>query len=239
MINNGKDQEPKHKLIESISLTQKNINVLKNIHHFPNLWNISLRNCQFNEDQTTSELLKPLSAFAYLGTLDLSFTNITFEWLQKYIRPLSIQHLKLYGIPYFPFDNPQCRGFLIFCLPNVWMINDQFITFAERRFWHRYYSPSSDTTVSSTTENRHFNNTNINANTNNNLAGAGQYSIYIRKYYINPDSSYIPSEEQEEYEKLGDIESIKKEEYNKFYNNNINPLSYQKRLNDGIFKNFL
>eukprot|EP00833_Pecoramyces_ruminatium_P012570 jgi/Orpsp1_1/1186602/evm.model.d7180000051829.1 len=224
-------QEPKHKLIEDVTLTQKTINVLKGIHHFPNLWNLSLKNCHFHDDQTASELLKPLASFAYLGTLDLSFTDITFEWLQRYIRPLSIQHLKLFGIPHFPFDDPLCRGFLIFCLPTAWMINDQFITFSERRHWHRYYSPSA-TALSVTADTHHFvSNTNntINNNNNNNSInnanmnnGGGQYSIYIRKYYINPESSYIPSSEQEEYfDKLGDIESMKKEEYNHFYNNNL------------------
>jgi len=231
--------EPKHTLIEDISITPKTINVLKGIHHFPNLWNLSLRNCRFHDDQTAGELLKPLNAFAYLGTLDLSFTDITFEWLQRYIRPLSIQHLKLYGIPDFIFDDPQCRGFLIFCLPLVWMINDQFITFSERRFWHRYYSPSA-AALSVMAETHHFSNTpstndkpNINNTTTNSTAGAGQYSLYIRKHYINPESSYIPSDEQEAiYDTLGDIESIKRKEYDYFYGNN------QNRIYDGNFGHF-
>ncbi|OUM60638.1 hypothetical protein PIROE2DRAFT_13543 [Piromyces sp. E2] len=232
--------EPKHSLVEDISITPKTINVLKGIHHFPNLWNLSLRNCHFHDDQTAGELLKPLNAFAYLGTLDLSYTDITFEWLQRYIRPLSIQHLKLYGIPDFIFEDPPCRGFLIFCLPLVWMINNQFITFSERRFWHRYYSPSA-AAISAMSNTHHFvNNTptindniNLSNTTTNATVGAGQYSTYIRKHYINPESSYIPSDEQEEiFDTLGDVESIKRQEYDYFYGNS------QYRFNDGKFRVF-
>ncbi|ORX43620.1 hypothetical protein BCR36DRAFT_303504 [Piromyces finnis] len=241
-FSNGNDnsKELKHTLVEDITITPKTINVLKSINHFTNLWNLSLKNCRFYNDQTACELLKPLNAFAYLGTLDLSYTDITFEWLQRYIRPLSIQHLKLYGIPDFIFDDPPCRGFLIFCLPLVWMINDQFITFSERRFWHRYYSPSA-TALSVTSDTHHFGNTssindNININPNNNITtnstvGAGQYSSYIRKHYINPESYYIPSNEQEGFDTFKDIESIKRKEYEYFYSNN----QYYK--NDGKITN--
>jgi hypothetical protein len=224
-IINNNDEEPKHKLIEDVTLTQKTINVLKGINHFTNLWNLSLKYCHFHDDQAASELLKPLASFAYLGTLDLSYTDMTFKWLQHYIRPLSIQHLKLYGIPSFSFDDSQCKGFLIYCLPNVWMINDQFISFSERRHWHRYFSPSA-AALSATADTHHFINKNNYVNpTNINNGGGGQYSLYVRMHYINPDNSYVPTSEQDDkFEKLGDIESLKKEEYSYFYNNNpINP----------------
>ncbi|KAI8929944.1 hypothetical protein BC831DRAFT_547245 [Entophlyctis helioformis] len=117
---------------------------------FRSLWILSLAYC----DPLPSNLAS-LSSFACLGFVDLSYTRISWKTLQQSLRSVQILRLHTFGCHNLSDDTQPSapstasallppsslhRGFLIFVLPRVWVLDGIFVTWIERQKWTRHFT---------------------------------------------------------------------------------------------------
>jgi hypothetical protein len=123
----------------------KSTSLLKTVTvKYPHLWEISLCNVP---RLATNDLLSFLSHFIALGFLDLSFTDVTLDTLQKALRHTTVMSLHIFQCESLELNEIGSKtlaldssyGFLIYSLPLTWCINGNFVSFTERKHWTRYW----------------------------------------------------------------------------------------------------
>ncbi|KAI9099939.1 hypothetical protein DFS34DRAFT_616538 [Phlyctochytrium arcticum] len=119
--------------IEHLTITSNNLKPLQNVVAYTSLWTLSLSGCR----NLPLHHLDFISAFQALGLLDLSFTSIDFLTLQKSLRSVKILQLRCIGCPNLLLSEgpPERRGFAVFTLPEVWMLDGVVVTWDERKKW--------------------------------------------------------------------------------------------------------
>jgi hypothetical protein len=100
---------------------------------FQSLWIISLAYCNpFPTD------LEPLSTYACLGFVDVSFCKVNLKQLQLLCRKTNILRLHYFGATLIE-SLPHHRGFIINTCPRIWILNGAYVCCSERKHWKEYF----------------------------------------------------------------------------------------------------
>jgi hypothetical protein len=104
----------------NISSADYFINIPQRFH---NIWVISFAYCKPLPDIT------PLTHYVALGFLDLSYTNVSFRALQSALNRTHIIRFNCVGCKLIQsVETEYNRGFLMFVVPNIWILNGIFIS---------------------------------------------------------------------------------------------------------------
>lgn len=157
---NFEDEAQDDKVIQKIHIRQKELftNITSRFH---SLWIISFAYC----DPLPS--ITPLSHFKALGFLDLSYTKVTFKEIQKGLKRTHLLRLNCFGCKMIqsvhgPASN---RGFLLFVVPHVWVLDGVFVTYVERQKWRKFFTADTQ----------------------------GIYSSLFRKWKLEEEPAFVPT----------------------------------------------
>ena len=140
--------------------TKNKISLLNHIRtDFCDLWSISLHFLTLSESD-----LFPLKSIAALGFLDISYSKISLEALISSIHSIQILEFHYFGC-FSSYEEEYTRGFLVYCLPDVWSLNGVVINCIEKSQMQKYFE-----------------------------VGMGRFSEIYRKHYIH-HSEFLSSTE--------------------------------------------
>ncbi|KAL2915663.1 hypothetical protein HK105_204848 [Polyrhizophydium stewartii] len=109
---------------------------------FRSLWIISLAYCD-----PLPTCMHALSSFVCLGLVDVSFTRINWKTLQQGFGRTQILRFNCFGCAFLDTldaggtggKSRFNRGFLIFVLPHVWVLDGVYVCWVERQRWQRFF----------------------------------------------------------------------------------------------------
>jgi hypothetical protein len=97
-----------------------------------NLWIISFAYCNLPVD------ISPLKEYACLGFVDISYSSLNLKQLQEAFKQTHILRLNCINVPHFK-DLQHYRGFIIYTLPNVWILDGLYISNSETSKWSEFF----------------------------------------------------------------------------------------------------
>lgn len=122
---------------ELLNISVQSSLIFQSLSRYTSLWNLSFAYCDPLPLNLTS-----ITYFPCLGTVNFSHTNIDFRILQSVLHKTQVINLSVYGCAKIqaPEGEAANRGFILFVLPLVWVLNGVYITWIERKRWNVYFT---------------------------------------------------------------------------------------------------